>query len=232
MRCCFKGKMIVCWFLALFLLLNLPCSALAQNIPDAVRNAIEDRFPGAEIKEIESEQWKGRAVTEVELTTRSGTAYEVFVSDSGEILHIEEEKGLPWIGGELSIGLGLRGEQEVYRDADSEFEPIPFFVYENGPFEIQGYDGIDVTYRLYGDNYFEAGLLGTLVMEGGYDTDDDYFEGMDELDSLLYDAGITLEVNYAGWQAALTSCRMSVVNTMVRKLNSPSLTPGWSPVLN
>ena len=197
------AKMKIYLLLGLSLMMNSPSVALAQDVPDKIRQVIEDRFPGADIKEIESELWEGQPVTEVELTAQDGTEYEVFVSKNGEILHIAEKKGLPWIGGELTIGFGLRGEREIYKDADTEFEPIPFLVYENGPFEIEAYDGINATYRLYGNDLFEVGLLGSIMMEEGYDTDDDYFKGMDELDSFLYGAGLEFAVTFAGWQTGL-----------------------------
>ena len=191
------------WVLFFWFLSGVFFTVRAEDIPDRLRKVIEDRFPGAEIKEIESELWEGRPVTEVELTTRDGTDYEVFLSKSGEILHTEEEKGLPWIGGELTIGFGVRGEQEIYRDVDTEFSPAPFLFYENGPFEIGGQGGLGASYRLYGNDFFEVRVQGSVMMGDGYDSEDSaYFKGMDELDT-WYGAGLELIFSYAGWQAEL-----------------------------
>jgi outer membrane protein len=193
----------ISWVLAICLVSGIFSLVRAEDTPDHLRQVIEDRFPGADIKEIESEVWEGQPVTEVEITTQGGAEYEIFVSKSGEILHIAEEKELPVIGGELTIGFGLRAEREIYKNADTEFEPMPFLAYEKGPFEIQGYDGISATFRLHGNDRFEVGLVGTIMMEEGYDTDDDYFKGMDKLDSYLYGGGLDFAMTFAGWEICL-----------------------------
>jgi outer membrane protein len=178
-------------------------SAHAADVSKEVRQAVERRFPGAVIKETEQETWKGQRVTEVELTTKDGKDYEVILSQRSEILSAEEEKGLPWIGGELSVGFAMRGEQEIYRNVGTEFEPSPFFMYENGPLEILAYDGIDATFRLLGNDWLSLGLSGSLEFEEGYDADDtDYFEGMDELGT-IYGAGLQLEALWGNWEANL-----------------------------
>lgn len=175
----------------------------AQNVPDPIRQVIEQKFPGADIKEVEQEMWEGQSVTEVELTTKDGVDYQVLVSKDGEILKAEEEKGLPLIGGEFSIGMAVRGEQDIYKDVDTEFEPTPFFLFENGPLEIRAYDGIDASFSLYGNKFFTAGVMGSLMLGEGYDSDDsDYFEGMDELET-LYSVGLQLDGQFAGWEAGL-----------------------------
>jgi MipA family protein len=107
------------------------------------------------------------------------------------------------IGGELSIGVAVRGEREIYKDVGSEFEPSLFIRYENGPFEVEGYDGLDASFKLFGSGSHEIALKGSVDFEDGYDSDDsDYFEGMDELDT-PYSVGLEYETNFAGWTAEL-----------------------------
>ncbi|MDY6987314.1 MAG: MipA/OmpV family protein [Thermodesulfobacteriota bacterium] len=189
--------------LGFFLLLGAPLAAQAGDVPKVIREAIHQEFPGATIKEIEQEVWKGQPVTEVELTSRDGVDYEVVLSDSGEILNVEEEEGLPWIGGELSLGVALFVERDIYMGVDTEFQPVPFFEYENGPLEIQATDSIDATYAFYRSDRFSVALIESIELEEGYDTDDsDFLKGMDELET-LYGAGLELEGMVAGWEAGL-----------------------------
>jgi len=168
----------------LLLILLLPCCVSSETqrdeTPQSVRQAIDNRFPGAEIKETEQELWKGEKVTEVELTSENGVDYEALVSTGGEILHIEEDRGLPLIGGDFSLGFALRGEKEIYKDVGVEWEPTPFFMYENGPLEILGYDGVETSLRFYENENLSLALCGSLKFDEGYDPDDsDYFDGME-----------------------------------------------------
>jgi outer membrane protein len=176
----------------------------AVEIPQAVRDAIEGQFPGATITETREEMWKGRMITEVEFTARDGIDYEVRVTDNGEILTVEEEKGLPLIGGELAIGIGVLAEREIYRGMDSEIQPGLFLRYENGPFELQAYDGIGASLSVFETEHFAVAVFGSLDIEEGYDPDDsEFLRGMDELDT-LYGAGVTLAAGYDGWEAELS----------------------------
>ena len=168
-----------------------------------VREAVESRFPGAVIKEVEQESWNGQSVTEVELTDKDGRDLEVLFSPRGEVLNIEEKSGLPWIGGELALGVAMRGEREVYRGIGTEFEPSPFFIYENGPLEILAYDGIDAWFRLFDDDWLSLAASGSILLDEGYDpSDSDYFEGMDEISTRDY-AGLQLEAERGSWEARL-----------------------------
>ena len=185
------------------MVVGISLGAYAEDASEQVRKAVESRFPGAVIQEIEQEAWQGQPVTEVELTDRDGRNYEVLLSSTGEILQAEEEKGLPWIGGELSLGFALRGEREIYRDVGTEFEPAPLLMYENGRLEIVAYDGVDAVFRLLGNDWLSLGVSGSLLLEEGYDSDDsDYFEGMDEIGT-LYGAGLQLEAVGGDWEAIL-----------------------------
>jgi len=185
------------------MVMGISLGAYAGGASEHVRKAVESRFPGAVIQETEQEVWQGQRVTEVELTDRDGKNYEVLLSSTGEILHAEEEKGLPWIGGELSLGFGMRGEQEIYKGVGTEFEPSPFFMYENGRLEILAYDAVDATFRLLANDWLSLGVSGSLLVEEGYDPDDsDYFEGMDEIGT-LYGAGLQLEAVWGDWEANL-----------------------------
>jgi hypothetical protein len=71
----------------------LPASTWANDPSEAVQRAIDKRFPGAVIRETEQETWKGQRVTEVELTASDGKDYEVLISNTGEILNVEEDHG-------------------------------------------------------------------------------------------------------------------------------------------
>jgi outer membrane scaffolding protein for murein synthesis (MipA/OmpV family) len=175
-----------------------------EDVPEEdVRKAVESRFPGAVIKEVEQESWKGQSVTEVELTDKDGKHFEVMLSPRGEILSVEEKKGLPWIGGELGLGFAMRGERDIYKGTGTDFEPSPFFIYENGPLEILAYDGIDAWFRLLGNDWLSLEASGSILLEEGYDpADSDYFEGMDEISTLYY-AGLQLEAARGNWEARL-----------------------------
>jgi outer membrane scaffolding protein for murein synthesis (MipA/OmpV family) len=174
-----------------------------EDGPEDVRKAVESRFPGAVIKEVEQETWKGQSVTEVELTDKDGRHFEVLLSPRGEILSVEEKKGLPWIGGELALGFAMRGERDIYKGIGTELEPSPFFMYENGPLEILAYDGIDAWFRLLGNDWLSLKASGSILLEEGYDpADSDYFEGMDEISTLYY-AGLQLEATRGNWETRL-----------------------------
>jgi outer membrane protein len=189
--------------LGLCFLLGAAFAAQASDVPEVMRKAIDRKFPGAVITEVRKDTWNGRPVTEVEITLRDGGDYEVIMSDTGEILGIEEEKGLPWIGGELMLGLGVMMEQGIYKGTETEVQPVPFFQYENGPFEIRTTDGIEAAFRLYRTGMFSVALVGSLDLEGGYDPDDsDFLKGMDELET-LYSAGLEFEGTCAGWELGL-----------------------------
>lgn len=110
---------------------------------------------------------------------------------------------MPWIGGELSLGLGVLVERDIYRDVETEVQPAPYFRYENGPFEIMAYDTINAAYQIFRTDMFSIAADGYLSLEEGYDPDDsDYLKGMEALDS-LYGAGLRVETVLAGWEAGL-----------------------------
>ncbi len=189
--------------LGLGLFLGTISGVRAGEVPQIVRRAIAKRLPGATITEVREDLWHGREVTEVEVTSREGGDYEVIISPGGDILSVEKEKGLPWIGGELSLGLGLAVEQDIYRGVDTEYQPALFFMYENGPLEIQATSGIEARFAFYRTERFSAGVIGAIAPEEGYDRDDsDFLKGMDELDP-LYWAGLGMEGEYAGWEVGL-----------------------------
>jgi outer membrane protein len=196
-----KRTILVAWLFCI--MFGTVSAAMAEDSKERIRQTIDQRFPGAAITEIRRDTWEGQSVTEVEFTSRSGVDYEAVISDTQEILNLEEEKGLPLIGGELSLGLGVTMERDIYRGTGSEMEPTPFLLYENGPFEIRRGDGIDATYRFLETETFSVSLLGRLEIEGGYDpADSEYLRGMDELGS-LFGAGLALEKEVGGWEAGL-----------------------------
>lgn len=82
--------------LCMQLTLGLAVTDKGMDLPEAVKSSIEKAFPGAEITEVEKEKWKGKVVTEVELTTKDGIHYEVYIAEDGKILKIEEEDD--WFG--------------------------------------------------------------------------------------------------------------------------------------
>jgi outer membrane protein len=178
--------------------------ARAELSPEVIREVIQAQFPGATITETRKERQGGQIVTEVEFKLPEGGLHEATLSESGEVLRVEEEKGLPLIGGELSLGVGLRGEQSIYRDTDAEFQPVPFLRYENGPFELRAWDGIEALLRAWGTEEYAIGILGTVDFKSGYDPDDgDFLEGMDALDT-LYNVGLELAASFAGVDASLS----------------------------
>ncbi len=191
-------------FLGLYLLLSTTLTAGADGLSDVMRKSIENTFPECEIKETEEEMWKGEAVIEVELITKDGIPYEVYISKDGQIVKAAKEGESSWIAGELSIGLAVTLERDIYKGVSSEIEPTPFLRYEYGPFEIQGTDSIDATFKLYETNGFSIAVLGSLLQEEGYDVDDsDYLKGMDALKSTFFHAGLELEGQYAGLETSL-----------------------------
>ncbi len=82
--------------LCMQLTLGLAVADKGMDLPEAVKSSIEKAFSGAEITEVEKEKWKGKVVTEVELTTKDGIHYEVYIAEDGKILKIEEEND--WFG--------------------------------------------------------------------------------------------------------------------------------------
>ena len=161
------------------------------------------QVPDAVIGQTRQDGWKEWHVAEVECTTSKGFGDEAAVSGSGEILDIEEKNGLPWIGGELTIGIGLAADRGMYNGVDSKVRPVPFFEYHNGPLHVATHGAIDAMFDLYGTDSFTIGLKGALMLDEGYDPDDSAFlKGMDELET-LYSAGFSFEVKAAGVEAGL-----------------------------
>ncbi len=195
-------KRVMPILLTLLLLWSATDVVKADDVPITIRRAIEEKLPGAVITEIQSGKWKGQPVTEVEVATPEGI-YEVVISDQGDILNIDEEKGLPWIGGELTLGLAVRGEQSIYKGVGSEFGLTPFLVYDNGPLHITAYDKLDAVFDLYRKDAFAIGAKGSLILGEGYDPEDsDFLRGMDELGT-LYSAGLDFSARVAGGEAGL-----------------------------
>lgn len=187
--------------MALFWLVSL--NAWAIEVPASIRELVEREYPGARVTEIRKDVWNGRPATEVEFQTSDGALFEMALSESGEILNIEEEKGLPWIGGELMVGIGVMVEQEIYKGMDTEVQPVPFLRYENGPFEIQTGENIEAAFQFFETGGFSAAALGYLAFDAGYDRDDsDFLEGMEELDT-LYGVGLSLEQSVSDWELGL-----------------------------
>ncbi len=184
----------------LFVVTGITLPAVAEKETEKIRTIIEKEYPGAEIEEIEEEIWQGKPVTEVEITTKEGVKYEICFSKDGEILKVEEEDELPWIGGELMIGLAAIGKQEIYKGVGSEFGAAPFLRYINGPFELQTYDRINAIYQFYRTDNFSVAVNGSFFTGEGYEADDsDYLDGMDELNTLHY-VGLEVESRFNGWE--------------------------------
>ncbi len=198
-----KMHLLTSLVVGLFLVMGTAMTAVAEINPEEVKRIIKKEFPGAEIKEIEEEMWQGNKVTEVEITAKDGAGYDICLSDDGKILKVEEEDGLPLIGGDLSIGLAAIGEREIYKGVGTEFEGAPFLRYVNGPFELQTYGGINAIYRFYGTSNLSVAVIGSVLMGGGYDADDsDYLQGMDEFHT-MYNAGFEVESQFYGWDVGL-----------------------------
>lgn len=179
-------------------------AARSETLSDAMRETLEQRFSGARIREVEQETWRNQRVTEVDVESADGTCYELIFSEAGELLYVEEDReGLPWIGGELSIGLAARAEREIYKGVGTELEPTPFFLYENGPLEILSYDDFGVLLKLYRGDMFSVGAGGTLKFGEGYDPGDSPdLEGMDGLHT-LYSVDIEFELERGPWEIGL-----------------------------
>jgi outer membrane protein len=146
---------------------------------------------------MELESWEDKAAWEVELITAEGNHLEVFISTHGEIL--DEKEGLPVIGGELSLGLGVFWEKSPYKGVGYEADPVPIIQYRNGPFQIATEDGIEFSYLLFEDENFSIGPLGSLMIGGGFEEDDSSdLTGMDEPESTLFHGGFfsTYETPY------------------------------------
>jgi outer membrane protein len=197
-----KNLMAILTF-CLFLVLETRFTAYAVNLSEVIPKTVHQKYSSTAIAKTRKEMWKSRMVYEVKIITQDRINYEVIPSEDGKILRVEEEKGLPLIGGGLSLGLGVRGTSEIYKEVESEIGLVPYFNYKNGPLEITGHNSIDVNLRFYLNTYFSAVLIGSLPMDEGYNPDDsDYLEGMDELHT-LYSFGLGLEWSYAGWEAGL-----------------------------
>lgn len=178
-------------------------SAFSMELQSSIQEKILNEFPGSTIEEVRNDTYRGHEVLEVEIITASGLRREITLSEEGKILHVEEEKELPWIGGELLMGLAVRGESGIYKGGDSEFQITPFLRYENGSFELQAYDSIDATYTFLQGNTYYAALRGNVEIGDGYDPDDSSFlTGMDELDT-VYGAGLEIGADYGGLNVSL-----------------------------
>lgn len=74
-----------------FMLFGATLAIGEEKLPEVLRKKIEQAFPGAKIVEVEKERYKGNNVTEIELIAKDGTPYEVYLSEDGKIVKIEEE---------------------------------------------------------------------------------------------------------------------------------------------
>ena len=131
----FRQKRVI-WVLVLgtWILTVVGTAALAGDLPEHVKEAVENRYPAAIVMDIRQENWKGEMAFEVEIKARDGKMYELIISREGDILGIEEEEGLPWIGGELTIGAGALVETDIYKGVGSEVGPAFFFNMRTGTF--------------------------------------------------------------------------------------------------
>lgn len=180
-----------------------PLSAMAASSAPDIINIIHSAYPDARILKQREDIWQGESVTEVELRTAEGKRLEITVSKLGEILDIEEESELPFIGGSLTLGLGGHWESAFYKGEDSEFNPAPFLHYENGPFEIQAYGGLSAMYSFYEFNGFYFAAKAVYENDQGYDAEESkYLSGMDELDDVL-NAGLQIGKRMGKWSADL-----------------------------
>jgi uncharacterized membrane protein YkoI len=64
-----------------------------DKVPKAVKAAIEDRFPGAEVTSVEKETEDGKVVYDVELKHK-GRKYEMDIQENGTVIEIEKEVAL------------------------------------------------------------------------------------------------------------------------------------------
>jgi uncharacterized membrane protein YkoI len=64
-----------------------------EKAPKAVRDAIQGRFPGADVSSIEKETENGKVVYDVELK-HQGRKYEMDIQEDGTIIEIEKEVAL------------------------------------------------------------------------------------------------------------------------------------------
>jgi uncharacterized membrane protein YkoI len=92
------------WSVALLGLVGLVMAARADGekvpldkVPKAVMDAIQDRFPDADITSVEKETEDGKIVYDIELKSK-GKKYEMDIQENGTIIEIEKEaavKDLP-----------------------------------------------------------------------------------------------------------------------------------------
>lgn len=174
------------------ILIAFACSpGLAAFAPDREKLAaiVQKMYPGAVINEIEPEEYQGREVIEVELTIGKERRRLLF-SETFELLVDEKERSLPFIGGTLSLGLGVRGERPVYKGVDDEIEAMPAIIYRNGRFRMQAYDGINVSYLLLSPWGIDIALHGELAMEEFEAGDSPFLKGMDDAGT-VFNMGLT-----------------------------------------
>lgn len=197
--CC---RLVFC-FLVSGPALLAPVSARAAFPEPDIADIIHGAYPDARILEQREDTWQGQSVTEVEVRTAEGKTLDITVSELGDILEIEEESELPFIGGSLTLGLGGHWESAFYKGEDSEFNPAPFLRYEKGPLELQAYDGLCAMYSFYEFKGFHFTAKVTYENDQGYDAEDNtYLSGMDELDDLFH-VGIQIGKSMGKWSADL-----------------------------
>ncbi len=97
-------------------------------------------------------------------------------------LHDQVDKGLPIIGGSLSLGLALITETALYRGVDDKVWLQPVFIYDNGAFHLQAYEGVNTAYDFYDRDRLKFSLFGELATEGFDAGDSPALAGMSEPD--------------------------------------------------
>ncbi len=150
-------------------------------MPQQVENAAKNRFPQGKILKAEPETHQGKEVYEVKIQDGE-VVHRLLITGNSEILHDEEETELSIIGGSLSLGLAVRSETALYRGTDGKVQLEPALIYRNGGFQLQAYDGVNVSYDFYNDHGFTFAVYGEMATEGFATGDSHFLAGMTEPD--------------------------------------------------
>src|SRR4051812_14315416 len=86
-----------------------------DKIPRAIKDAIEGRFPGAEVTSVEKETEGGKVVFDIELKHK-GRKYEMDVQEDGTILEVEKGKTLQEVPAALARTVDAKFPKATIKD--------------------------------------------------------------------------------------------------------------------
>lgn len=115
------GRLSVCTVAMLLLVVSAPAAddkaekLTLDKIPKAVRDAVNNRFPGAEATSITKETVDGKVVYDIELKQK-GRKHEMDIQEDGTVLEVEHEMALKDVPAALAKTIEAKFPKATIKD--------------------------------------------------------------------------------------------------------------------